>query len=93
MPKPACVTCKRFYRPLKNGVVVNEQMPNGGYSPAGTEQEEAWSPYKIWHADLWVCEGCGHQLISGYGREPEAIKHQPHFAQSLTRVTHTINDC
>jgi hypothetical protein len=93
MPKPACVKCKRFYRPKKNGVRVNEQAPICNGALPGLTHPALWHPYKIWHADLWQCEGCGHELITGYGRHPEVERHHPEFALALQLVTFEINDC
>lgn len=63
-----CVSCKKFYRPKKNGVVVEEGMPFG----PGTIGHAGgmWVPYKLWMADLLKCNHCGHEIIAGFGREP-----------------------
>ena len=55
-----CMNCKKFYRPEKNGVLVEEQMPMG---PRG---QETWVPYKLWMADLYKCPGCGHEAVGGF---------------------------
>jgi hypothetical protein len=93
MPKPVCVKCQRFFRPAKNGVVVNEQMPVATAAEPGTIDPTAWQPYKIWMADLMECQGCGHQIIYGYGAHPVAENHEDRFAEAMTYVTHTVNDC
>jgi hypothetical protein len=93
MPKPACVKCKRFYRPKKNGARALEQMPTVDGAKPGTQDEDLWAPYKIWHADLWQCEGCGHELIVGYGRLPEYEHHHPEMDLALLLPHHKINDC
>lgn len=93
MPKPACPKCMRFYRVKTNGVVVNEQMPIATGAEPGTIDPTAWRPYKVWLADLWVCEGCGHELIFGYGAHPAAEHYEPQFAEAMSFVTHTVNDC
>jgi hypothetical protein len=93
MPKPACPKCMRFFRPKKNGIVVNEQMPVETAAEPGDIDPTAWKPYKIWMADLWECEGCGFELISGWGPHPAAENYEDCFAEAMKYVTHTINDC
>lgn len=97
MPRPACLKCQRFYRVKKQGVAVIEGMPNGLIHPAppGTEHPEAWKPYKLWFADLFECEGCGHQLIAGWGLQNHSEHYMPDFGEQVERfkpIT-TINDC
>ena len=70
--KPICVKCQRFYRAKKNGYYFIEGMPDTGALP-GTAEPEKWHPYKVWSGDLWACEGCGHELISGTGRKPSRM--------------------
>lgn len=93
MPKPACPKCQRFYRPAKNGIRVLEAMPHHNDALPGNLAPESWAPYKIWHADLWQCPGCGHQLISGWGNHPESERHYPEFHHYLPNIDFTINDC
>jgi hypothetical protein len=95
MPKPACLKCQRFYRPKHNGIFVEERMPSFSGAAAGTSQPNSWEPYKLWCADLWECEGCGHQLVSGYAREPVAEHYQQDYnsiVMKLGPIGH-INDC
>lgn len=94
MPKPACVPCGRFFRPRRNGQRVVESMPKGGGAPAGNSRPDLWQPYKVWMADLWECEGCGAQIISGWGSGPIAEQHRDDFERQLSvSFTITINDC
>lgn len=93
MPKPVCVPCKRFYRPLKNGVHLLEGKPIHRDTLPGNSSPDEWAPYKIWHADLWHCQGCGHELISGFGHSPMSEDYRPDFDSLLPSVTHTVNDC
>lgn len=93
MPKPACVKCQRFYRVKKNGYLVCEMMPTDPMARPGTVDPSLWEPYKIWHSDLWVCEGCGHELVAGYGRVPSAEHHDPHFMKELEKAESNICDC
>ena len=67
MPRPVCVKCKLFYRPKKNGVRWEEQLPvnlDRTKYPIATE----WKPYKVWDSDLWECRGCGTEIIVGHGQ-------------------------
>jgi len=93
MPKPACLKCQRFYRPKKNGFVWLESMPIENHAAPGTDYPEKWKPYKIWHSDLWECDGCGHELITGHSHNPIATQHEPKFKDWLPHVKGTINDC
>jgi hypothetical protein len=96
--KPVCVTCQRFFQCIKTGYYFIEAMPAPG-SPRrpepGTAHPEHWQPYKLWVSDLWTCEGCGAQILSGFGREPLAEHYQPDFADMAARVNATlqVNDC
>jgi len=93
--KPICVNCQRFYRPKKNGVFFIESMPTVSGAPAGKTAPESWKPYKLWSGDLWECHGCGHQIISGVGREPIAEHYQETFASDVNAygARLQINDC
>jgi hypothetical protein len=93
--KPICVACRRFYRPLKNGVWFLEGMPKDNSAYPGTIEPEMWSPYKLWRGDLWRCEGCGHQTISGVAREPLREHYMPDFAEVVRRLEPIlqVNDC
>jgi len=93
--KPICVPCQRFYRVLRTGYSFVEGMPIDNQVRPGKEEPEKWKPYKLWHGDLWVCEGCGHLTISGVGRAPIAEHYQPEFADAVAKMKATlqINDC
>ena len=93
MPKPICVQCQTFYRPKKNGIVVLEQMPMKTGAEPGTIDPTAWEPYKIWLADLYECNSCGMELITGFGANPACEHYEPRFAEAMKYVTHTVNDC
>lgn len=100
MPKPVCVKCQRFYRPLRNAVDVLEQMPNGTVprSPPGTEAPETWEPYKLWSADKWHCEGCDHELVVSFAQHNYAEHYQEGFQTLLDKVRQKphfviVNDC
>lgn len=92
MPKPACVKCRCFYRPKRNGIHALEGMPipvrgeerirdNGEIR--GRRLPTAWQAYKVWQADLWECPDCGHELIAGYGRGPVLERHDEDFNRKV----------
>ena len=100
MLKPICVPCQRFYRMKKSGHYFIEGMPQPSRSrespiPPGTEAPENWKPYKLWAGDLWECQGCGHQIISGSGAAPIAEHYQPNFDITVVELgaTYQVNDC
>jgi hypothetical protein len=85
--KPICFDCKLFYRLKKSGVYFTESAPDG---------VGGWRPYKIWSGDLWKCQRCGHELISGVGFEPISIQHMHDFREmrkGLRADEININDC
>lgn len=94
--KPICVPCQRFYRPKKNGFAFIEAMPKtNDRPPPGTAAPDQWEPYKLWMGDLWECQGCGHQLVSGVGFNRIAEHYEPDFAEAVKAYapTLTVNDC
>lgn len=95
--KPVCVKCERFYRPKKNGTAFVEMMPRGMRKAAapGVSDRAAWKPYKLWMADLWICHGCGHELIVGAGNIPLAEHFHPDFGAQVAayRAAIIVNDC
>jgi hypothetical protein len=97
MQKPICTKCARYYRPKKNGTYYIEMKPIDGsvHSPPGNEAPDMWTPYKLWMGDLWVCHGCGHEIIVGTGRQPISHDYQEDFQIELrrSRVTIKVNDC
>jgi hypothetical protein len=96
--KPICVGCQRFYRMKKAGYYFIEAKPKigHGFPPPGTAAPQDWEPYKLWSGDLWECQGCGHDLISGVGYQPVAEYYQEEFdhaVQALEATQFTVNDC
>jgi len=57
MPKVVCTACQTEYHPKKNGVIVIEMA--------------AFGVYKVYNADLWVCWGCGNEIVAGFGQGDE----------------------
>lgn len=33
----------------------------------------------VWASDMYECEGCGHQILTGFGRDPVAEAHEDSF--------------
>lgn len=96
MPKPVCVKCQRFFRMTKAGKPVLEQMPVAGSAAPGTACPTDWRPYKLWQADLWTCQGCGFQLVTGFGKQAVAERYEDGFKDELGKVKAnmvTVNDC
>ena len=62
IPKAICVKCKAEYKVDKNGVVVHAVTSNGYY-------------YSV-ECDRWVCSGCGHAILTGFGYQPFSINYQ-----------------
>lgn len=97
MPKPVCVPCQRFFRMKKGGYYFIEGMPCGpGRAAPGTVEPERWQPYKLWASDLWECQGCGAQILSGFGLVPIAVQHEDDFERLRTELGADrlqVNDC
>lgn len=93
--KPICVKCQRFYRPKKTGFRFVEGMPISNRAQPGTAEPEKWKPYKLWVGDLWECEGCGSQIVSGFARSPISEHYEPEFAGKLAALGEhlQVNDC
>lgn len=93
--KPICVPCQRFYRMKKSGRAFIEGMPLNNHARPGNSEPEWWKPYKLWSGDLWECQGCGHQIISGTGMRPIAEHYQPDFQEAVSRnnADYQVNDC
>lgn len=70
-----CVKCGKFLHPKKNGVVVEEGMPNGEKNL----NANGWGSYKLWMADLLECRECGVEIISGFGFHPFAEHYQDDY--------------
>jgi hypothetical protein len=96
--RPICVKCQRFFKPKKNGFNFTEAYPFGGSEPAkpGSSEPHKWKPYKIWAGDLYECQGCGVQIVSGFGALPIREKHHEDF-EHVRRGIHAdqfqVNDC
>lgn len=65
--------CGRFMRVKQNSVTVEEQLENG-------------APYKLWDADLFVCDDCGAMVIAGFGKAPMAEHYQPDYLAQRDRL-------
>lgn len=95
MPKPICVPCQRFFRCVKTGFYFTEGMPIGKALP-GTAEPEKWKPYKLWAGDKFKCEGCGAEIVTGFGSGPIRGHFEKDFtqiAESLGADKYQVNDC
>lgn len=52
--RPVCVKCQCEMHPKQNDIGVLTMANN--------------QPYQLWSADLWACQGCGVEIISGFGQ-------------------------
>lgn len=95
MLKPVCIPCRRFFRMKKSGFYFVEGMPKGNHAPPGTEAPDQWAPYKLWAGDVWACEGCGAEIISGTGQNPLGEHYQGDFPEQVARLGADlqVNDC
>ncbi len=93
--KPICVTCKRFYRPKKNGFFFIEGMPAVDGAKPGNAEPQNWKPYKLYAGDLWECPDCHSQIVSGVGAGPIGMRHEEDFAYKVEsyQPTLSVNDC
>jgi len=57
----------------KNSVTVEELLEDG-------------APYKLWDADLYACEECGVEVITGFGRAPIAEHWQSNYPMNRERL-------
>lgn len=95
MPKPVCVPCQRFFRCICTGFYFIEGMPTVSGALPGTQQPEGWVPYKLWAGDKYKCEGCGTEIISGFGAGPVVEHYEKDFAEmvQITNARYQVNDC
>lgn len=99
MPKPVCVKCRCFYRPEKNGYRLIEGKPDkrlDGMYPddfRGNKFPEAWSPYKVWVADLWKCPECFHEIVVGFAEWPLSQDYMENFEGFCKTAAIQVNDC
>jgi ribosomal protein L37AE/L43A len=95
MQKPVCPKCARYFRPKQNGTYYVEMKPIDGSvrSPPGLTEPEMWKPYKLWMGDLWICHGCGAEIIVGAGYCPISEDYMDGFTGEVERVTIKVNDC
>lgn len=62
----------------------------------GRRNHTAGNPNKVWLADLWECEGCGVQIVSGFASQPISEHYKPDFKQMQVAFHATqllVNDC
>jgi hypothetical protein len=96
MLKPVCVPCKRFFQMQKSGFYFIEGIRGPGISPPGTADPISWVPYKIWVADKWKCQGCGAEILSGFGHRPVSEDYKEDFQDKIEQLGASqlqVNDC
>lgn len=99
MPKPICMTCKKFYRPMTDGITIEEGRPvskrNYSQEFATYRDDTTWLPYKLWRGDLMECKSCGHQIVSGYGVVPLSEHYEKDYDEIKKgeNVIAFIEDC
>lgn len=86
--KPICLKCNLFYRPVHNGFIIEEGMPDGGgggkkirhkgVNP-GDNRYQIWSAYKLWRGDKWRCNGCRNEIVVGFAPNPIAEHYQSDY--------------
>jgi len=93
--KPVCIPCKRFFKVIKSGYTFIEGMPTEHPALPGKAEPEKWIPYKLWSGDLWECQGCGTQIISGVGLCPISVQHSKDFKGFVEKygAKFQVNDC
>ena len=74
MPAPTCVQCQVGFDRIKSGIFLVEMF------------NDPPRPYKVWHADLWECQKCEEQIVSGYGQGPLSEHFQEHFDSGLANL-------
>lgn len=93
--KPICIPCQRFFRSKKTGFYFIEGMPVVDGALPGNSEPDKWKPYKMWCGDQWECEGCGTQILSGFGFKPIAEHFEENFAKKVEDhdAKFQVNDC
>lgn len=76
---PICVKCQVAYKPKRNGVFV-EVM--------GGKRLHRFS-YQVFHGDLVECPKCGHQIVTGIGKNPVKEQFQNTYREFLVRIGKT----
>jgi hypothetical protein len=90
MPKPVCIKCQRFFRPHRCGISVLEGKPVMEGIKPGTEDAAFWAPYKVWRADRYKCNGCGTEILVGFGFAPVW---QDYHQAEMPESDYKVNDC
>ena len=73
-----CEPCGVFMRIETNSVTVEELMDDG-------------APYKLWDGDRYKCPSCGHQIVSGFGRNPLAEHFQMDYAMRRAQLAPIVS--
>ena len=86
MKPVVCVQCQLFFKVKKNGVAIEEGMPDG---------RGGWQSYKLWQGDLWECGGCRAQIVRGFGQQPIAEHYEDGYDRHVTHFQplFRVDDC
>lgn len=79
--KTSCMTCQQEFKIAKTGVNVIETH--------GRDQH----PVRLWRADLYRCDGCGHEIINGFGVEPMSEDYRPRWLDLLRDLANDPDPC
>ena len=68
-------------------------MPNSITDP--DHAEEQWTSYKLWIGDLWLCRGCGTEIIVGVPSHHISEHFHPDYEKQCKRYNPVfrIDDC
>lgn len=75
-PLYVCAECGMHMRCRKNEVYVIEMATFG--------------PAAIWYADLWECEACKREIVTGFGQRQIVEHYEDKFAQWLEKAKASI---
>lgn len=76
MPKMVCANCERQLKIEKSGVFVIETFLDD-------------QPYKIWNADLWKCDSCKTEIVSGFGHGSLSEHYMDNFDEVLDKAVNS----
>lgn len=76
------ICCGMSMQKIRSGILVEETLPLG-------------EPYKLWHADQFLCNGCGRMIISDFADRPVAHVHDEKYSiirsEFIKHTGHIIN--
>lgn len=102
MVKPICVPCGLFFRPKRNGQMVEEGKPYlNEDQPVRYEDVDQdgnpvpWTGYKLWMGDRWECRNCMAQIVVGIVGPPLREHFEKDYEEQRARQHDLIfvHDC